>query len=118
MRGGHKKSKVLSNSVSQVLLAPLGVQASGTERNLGIGYSSGKRVATFVRRARLKQEDPRQVVGPTTGAVGNDRASVGVEGKSLRASSRAVPFPGCVVPGEALGWEKGLDGVGGGRNGT
>ena len=53
-----KKSKVLSNSVSvrarlQVRLAPLGVQASREERNVGgIHYSSAN---TVVRRARVEK---------------------------------------------------------------
>ena len=55
-----KKSKVLSNSVSvraklQTRLAPLGVQATRTERNLGLDFASGKRVSTVVRRARLQK---------------------------------------------------------------
>ena len=70
-----KKSKVLSNSIStraklQTRLQPHGVQATRRERNLGIDFTSGKRVATAVRRARLEkskgrqanQENSRQVV--------------------------------------------------------
>ena len=60
-----KKSKVLSNCVSvitpklQLRLAPLGVQASRAERNLGIDFASGKRVFTVVRRARLETSKER-----------------------------------------------------------
>ena len=59
-----KKSKVLSNSVSvrarlQARLQPLGVQAKRTERNLGIDFASGKRVATAERRARLEKSNGR-----------------------------------------------------------
>ena len=72
-----KKSKVLSNSVSvranlQLRLASLGVQATWADRNLGIGFTSGKRESTAVRRARLEkskgaceadQENPWKIVG-------------------------------------------------------
>ena len=59
-----KKSKVLSNLVFvrtklQALLQPLGVQATRTERNLGIDFASGKRVATVVRRAQLEKSKGR-----------------------------------------------------------
>ena len=59
-----KKSKVLSNSVFvraklQMRLAPLGVQATRAERNLGIDFSSGKRASTAVRRARLEKSKGR-----------------------------------------------------------
>ena len=43
---------------------------------------------------RTDQKDPRQVVGPSAAAVGNDRARVGVQGKSPRNAVAAVPFPG------------------------
>ena len=59
-----KKSKVLSNWVFvrtklQARLQPLGVQATRTERNLGIDFASGRRVATEVRRARLEKSEGR-----------------------------------------------------------
>ena len=59
-----KKSKVLSNSVFvrtklQERLQPLGVQATGPERNLGIDFASGRRVATVVRRARMEKSKGR-----------------------------------------------------------
>ena len=59
-----KKSRVLSNSVSvrtklQARLQPLGVQATRTERNLGIDFASGKRVNTAVRQARLEKSKGR-----------------------------------------------------------
>ena len=52
-----KKSQVLNNSGSvramlQTRVAPVGVHASRAERNLGIDFTSGKRVFTFARRAR------------------------------------------------------------------
>ena len=86
-----KKSKVPSNSVFvrtklQARLQPLGVQATRTERNLGIAFASGRRVATVVRRARLEkskgrvqahQENPWQIVGAMAAEVGADCACFG-----------------------------------------
>ena len=59
-----KKSKVLSNSVFvrtklQTWMQPLGVQATRIERNLGIDFASGRRVAAVVRRARLEKSKGR-----------------------------------------------------------
>ena len=46
-------------STLQARLQPLGVQATRTERNLGIDYASKRRVATVGRRARLEKSKGR-----------------------------------------------------------
>ena len=54
-----KKSKVLSNSGSVRAKLQLRLPQRGQNRNLGIDFTSRKRVSTAVRRARLEKSTGR-----------------------------------------------------------
>ena len=122
-----KKSKVHFNGVSvraelQLRSAPLGVQATRAERNLGIDFTSGKRVSTAVWRARLEKSKGRvkrirKINGRSSVPLQSNHWRITVASQSLGSMRRSCSnrVPSGVLLGEAAAWEKCHDGAHDGR---